>query len=662
MMTKRLPLLLVFLIALMPIISFTVDDAYINFRYSENLVAGHGLVYNPGERVEGYTNFLWVILLAPFSLLPIPIEAIAKTLGILFSMLTLVYVWKLSNRIGSLKKFAYLNQIAPIAIILSITFDLYTSAGLETPLFSFFVVLSVYLVFCEEQRGNYFLSSIFLLLSALTRPEGVLIFCITCGYIVIRTFSIQKKSILLNKNLLLWISIFVLPGLIYFVLRYLYFRQLLPNTFSAKTGSGLKQLYDGFNYVKEYFLSTPVYTSFSVFMIFIFFLNIKKEKPFFIYVASIIGCYTVYICTVGGDWMKFYRFLHPIIPLWALLFQEGCKEFIKRFIVPLKNKTVRKLCFQTLLFLIFIALPVSSLYAYVQGVFTTKVEQAFWESAARRMGYWLRANGKPHSTIAMGDIGEIGYRTNFKVIDMLGLVTPYISHLEGGYTTKDPKQIAEYVMDRMPEYILFVTNEPTRNNMPRPHHECSEQIVKTPEFSEKYRTFFQLRVSNPFCYWIIMAQKDKTAEYGLGDGISHNFENGLASGWKSNTLVFDQSAPLSPTGVSELENIYNVWGFEGEYALNVNSAMEITSEPFLITKRYLTFISASNVASEDNVIELIIDQKVIKKEHPPISKSSEITKWDLNDWINAHAYIKLSSSAKTQDDYFIVDYFKQTNN
>ena len=40
------------------------DDAFISFRYARNLLEGHGLVFNPGERVEGYTNFLWVLELA----------------------------------------------------------------------------------------------------------------------------------------------------------------------------------------------------------------------------------------------------------------------------------------------------------------------------------------------------------------------------------------------------------------------------------------------------------------------------------------------------------------------------------------------------------------------------------------------------------------------
>ena len=42
----------------------TQDDAFISFRYAENLANGQGLVFNPGERVEGYSNPLWTVLFA----------------------------------------------------------------------------------------------------------------------------------------------------------------------------------------------------------------------------------------------------------------------------------------------------------------------------------------------------------------------------------------------------------------------------------------------------------------------------------------------------------------------------------------------------------------------------------------------------------------------
>ena len=61
---------------------YTVDDAFISFRYVRNLLDGHGLVFNPGERVEGYSNFLWVMVLAALGKFFPNIPLVAKILGV----------------------------------------------------------------------------------------------------------------------------------------------------------------------------------------------------------------------------------------------------------------------------------------------------------------------------------------------------------------------------------------------------------------------------------------------------------------------------------------------------------------------------------------------------------------------------------------------------
>ena len=61
---------------------FTIDDAFINFRYAENLASGLGPVFNPGERVEGYTTPAWVFLLAGLHRLGAPLLGSAHVLGI----------------------------------------------------------------------------------------------------------------------------------------------------------------------------------------------------------------------------------------------------------------------------------------------------------------------------------------------------------------------------------------------------------------------------------------------------------------------------------------------------------------------------------------------------------------------------------------------------
>src|SRR6185437_4110074 len=45
-------------------LAWLCDDSFISFRYARNLAHGNGLVWNVGERVEGYTNFLWTVIAA----------------------------------------------------------------------------------------------------------------------------------------------------------------------------------------------------------------------------------------------------------------------------------------------------------------------------------------------------------------------------------------------------------------------------------------------------------------------------------------------------------------------------------------------------------------------------------------------------------------------
>src|SRR6185503_15249276 len=51
--------------------NYLIDDVFISVRYASHLAHGDGLVYNAGERVEGYTNFLWTLLLVPSLAFPI---------------------------------------------------------------------------------------------------------------------------------------------------------------------------------------------------------------------------------------------------------------------------------------------------------------------------------------------------------------------------------------------------------------------------------------------------------------------------------------------------------------------------------------------------------------------------------------------------------------
>lgn len=75
------------------------DDAFITFRYAQNLAAGHGLVYNIGERILGTTSPLFALILSLPALLGLDLPLVAQILNILFDCLTLflVFYWAKRN-------------------------------------------------------------------------------------------------------------------------------------------------------------------------------------------------------------------------------------------------------------------------------------------------------------------------------------------------------------------------------------------------------------------------------------------------------------------------------------------------------------------------------------------------------------------------------------
>lgn len=78
--------------------AWTCDDATISLRYAANLAAGHGLVFNHGERVQGFTNPLWTLLLALGSLRGSHLGW-AITLGLVCTWACLVGLWALARRL-----------------------------------------------------------------------------------------------------------------------------------------------------------------------------------------------------------------------------------------------------------------------------------------------------------------------------------------------------------------------------------------------------------------------------------------------------------------------------------------------------------------------------------------------------------------------------------
>src|SRR5262245_46938608 len=115
----------------------TTDDAFITFRYSTNVLAGEGPRWNPGELpVEGYTSFVWMLLMTGPCLLGHP-AFLANVVGVLAGIAGLILAWRLARRLVGDDALALL---APLLLALDRTYAGWCTGGLETSLFTALVL------------------------------------------------------------------------------------------------------------------------------------------------------------------------------------------------------------------------------------------------------------------------------------------------------------------------------------------------------------------------------------------------------------------------------------------------------------------------------------------------------------------------------------------
>jgi len=156
------------------------DDAFIGLRYAKNFVEGYGLVFNIGEKVEGYSAFLFVVsegILTKLSFSPV---ITSRLPGLLLGTATLYVVYLFSCMIS--KKNTTFNYLACVLLSVNGAFALWILGGTDIHMFTFLVLLGSYFYVRENKsHGVKFLlySSAFFAFASLARWEGVLFFIVT---------------------------------------------------------------------------------------------------------------------------------------------------------------------------------------------------------------------------------------------------------------------------------------------------------------------------------------------------------------------------------------------------------------------------------------------------------------------------------------------------
>jgi len=417
--------LIVFILLLGTYNSFIQDDAFISFRYAHNFANGHGLDWNidTADHVEGYTNFLWVLLLSVVEYLNLDPIVSSKVIGLIFSFGTLLFTYRLTLLIFQSK---YLALLSIFFLGTNYSYSAYITGGLETQLQVFLVVANAFYIFYvidnKKLSDGFLLLAISLLftLSILTRLDTIMISGIFFTYLLLSLYKEQLQTIEKIKSFI----ILILPSLVilstWFVLKYNYYGDFLPNTFYVKaTHFSLKTFIYGGAYL-IYFLNGYFLTPFLLIGIWYFKELIVEHNIKIMVLIIIIWC--LYIIKIGGDFMEF-RFMVPILPFIFIV--------VLRIILFFKTSSIQ-------IFLILI-IPIASLYHAmtfkgahgIESIHTLNYHivnpKENWEGIGKKLGQIFSVSSSNPIVIAVTAAGAIPYYSNLNTIDMFGLNDKWIA-------------------------------------------------------------------------------------------------------------------------------------------------------------------------------------------------------------------------------------------
>jgi hypothetical protein len=481
---------------------YLVDDSFISYRYAENLIAGNGLVFNPGERVEGYSNFLWVMILAGLTSTGLSPIMASKILGVLFSIGTILILFLLSKKLSARSGLFILTSVFLTAT--DIGFIRWSVAGMETQLAAFLLMAALFFLVRETEKDSGFpTSSLMLGLFSLARPEGPALFVAALAW---KLWRIRRRW---SGRDTAWVLAYLLIVIPQIVFRASYYGFLLPNSYYAKTAGGLKQILVGVAYANKFFSSRGGFLLLPLITL----PFIRGRSKLSLLYPFLIAC-LFFIVYVGGDHMDDFRFFVPILPVIFLLAQEGFAE--------LAAVTGRLKGWVVTVFLVAFAL--SNLvgdyfetsvvwWGNVRGELNQlKTEvmtpEKFYDRA--QVGVWLKENVSPDKIVAVEDCGMIPYYSRLRAIDMFGLMDTHLAHLRGMLHRKFD---VSYVLDRKPDIIVLIRYPQWAGGEPHWQSNVDRLLVASERFKSEYSLVQRMNCDTR--WFLIFGRREGPGVHGL---------------------------------------------------------------------------------------------------------------------------------------------------
>jgi arabinofuranosyltransferase len=482
------------------------DDAFIFFRYVDNMLRGHGLTWNPaGEHVEGYSSFLYVMALAPFRAFGADPVAAAHAINIALFLATVLVAFRLVARAAGEGGPRVL--VAPLLLATSAQLGAYSRNGMESMLFAGMLLLAVGAHVHRSARPRAAVVSGALFgLATLARPEGILVYAV-CAVFSIAGNRRRGGALITRED---WLTFAGLAAVLvpHLVWRVAYYGDVVPNTFHAKVGFSMRQIGRGVQGLLSFlgtFRGAVVALSVLAWVV-------APRDRLRNLLGAILLTWVAYVTFFLGlpNWTLWYTMPVDLFSLmtlgWAITAMlgrplAGSADRITRRAEPAGAPAAARPArgrtpVVAALFFLLLSNAAPGIIRNIQShkgfrfSFTDPPNAAIVNQFIT-IGKRLREIARPDDTVAVGACGAIPYYSGLVTVDVLGLNDRHIARQPVAEPGSDAfgheRGDGRYVMSKRPTFMIPL---PILTQSPNPNHAGFEksfiEIFELPEFKSDY--------------------------------------------------------------------------------------------------------------------------------------------------------------------------------
>ena len=641
---------------------FVSDDAYISFRYAEHLATGRGLEWNPGYRVEGYTNFLWVVLIAGLRFFGVPAPVGARALSWVVAGMTVLLIVLFARRQRAANPSWTLLALAPLPLVLIFPYQFWTSLRLETPLFGALLLLSTFLFVREEERqqGRRWPSALAYLALALTRPEGAIFVAVPGIYLLSRVRGLASLRQIFRRRRF-WLAVYIGGMLAYHLWRVIYFGELMPNTYHAKV-SGDDLLGRGAGYALAFITQRPYHL---VLLIGMLLLAGAASRAGVLLLAKVATLVAVVIFE-GGDWMREWRLLMPATPLMVAGLAAAAQRFAGGRRTTVRISTAAGILVLCLGIQNSMGTPWSEWRKALKGQRRSVLVNLEGEltSVSSQVGRWLRGQPPRGALIAVNHAGAVPYYSDLPTIDMAGLSDKHIARVPGARHKKwDPA----YVLAKKPVFIVLNTRvEPTGGIYYPGYWRGETLLVEHPAFQRHYRPVrkywswrhqdlaFRNRAGFNTSYIMVYRRVDRYRK--VGECL--DFEGGTYRGWTVEGEAFGEAPASGAVGHQRVQ------GFTGAYLANSYPSSDkpaglLRSRPMILRGDRIEFLVGGAADPAKAGVRLKVDNRIVLQANGRNDGKLRMAVWDVSAMLGKTAVLEVYDNGRGPWGHILADDFCQ---